>query len=431
MDGFEIDHTGPDFQLTQAPYSPYRPVKVIIVGAGIGGIAAAILLPAKVPNLEYVVFERNDTVGGTWAQNTYPGVRCDVPSHAYQLTFAPNPCWSEYYAPGHEIRQYYEQVVKDFGVEQHLRLGHEVLRAAWDDVRSLWEVLVQNLSTGEVFVETAEFFVSAQGRLNKPKLPYIPGLETEFKGHVCHTAEWDDSFDFRGKKIAIVGNGASGQQLLVNILPQVDHVDHYARSKQWILPTFSSGFLEARPDLPGAYVFTEQEKQRFAANPAAYLAFRRDLEKNLHNAYNGSIAGSAANEAARQKCVETMRKRLGGDEQWLQRLLPDYAVGCKRPTPSPGYLEALRSPQVTYVDVGISHASAIGLVDLDGHERPVDAIILATGFENGFLPLFPTIGKDGLDLAQHWSSDGPTGYPETYFGVMAPDMPNYFAVLQV
>ncbi|KAK4942326.1 hypothetical protein LTR10_017933 [Elasticomyces elasticus] len=418
------------FDLTQAPYSPYRAVKVVIVGAGIGGIVAAALPPAKVPNLQYVVFERNDIVGGTWAQNTYPGVRCDVPSHAYQLTFAPNPRWSEYYAPGHEIREYYKQVVKDFGIAQHLRLRHEVLRTACNEKLSCWETTVRNLVTGEVFVETAEFIVSAQGRLNLPKKPYIPGLGTEFKGHVCHTAEWDDSYDFNGKKIAIVGNGASGQQLLVNILPQVNHIDHYARSKQWILPTFSSGFLEAKPELPGAYIFTEQEKERFASNPAAYLDFRRGLERNLHDAYRGSIARTAENEAARQRCVDAMLKRLGGDEQWLKRLLPDYAVGCKRPTPSPGYLEALRGPKVTYVDTGISYANRSGLIDANGTERQVDAIILATGFENVFLPLFPTIGKGGLDLAKHWSEDGPAGYPETYFGIMAPDMPNYFAVLQ-
>ncbi|KAI1627239.1 cyclohexanone monooxygenase [Exophiala viscosa] len=432
VNDFEIDDAeqSSPFYMTQAPYDPHRAVKVIIVGAGIGGIAASCLLPAKVPNLEYVVFERNDTVGGTWALNTYPGVRCDVPSHVYQLTFAPNPRWSEYYAPGHEIREYYEKVVKDFGVGEHLRLRHEVLRAEWNEALSHWEVTVQDLVTGDVFVETAEFFISAQGRLNVPKKPYIPGLETEFEGHVCHTAEWDDSYNFSGKKIAIVGNGASGQQLLVNILPQVDHIDHYARSKQWILPTFSSGFLEAKADLPGAYVFTEREKERFASDPPAYLDFRRDLERSLHDAYHGSIAGTAENEAARQRCVDAMLKRLGGDDQWLKRLLPDYAVGCKRPTPSPGYLEALRGSQVTYIDSGISHATRTGLVAVDGKERSVDAIILATGFENGFLPLFPTIGKGGLDLAKHWSEDGPAGYPETYFGIMAPDMPNYFAVLQ-
>ena len=419
------------FHIRQRPYDPQPPVKVIIVGAGIGGIAASVLLPAKVPNLSYVVYERNETVSGTWTQNRYPGVRCDVPAHAYQFTFAPNPRWSEYYAPGAEIREYYEQIVAEYNVKEHLSLRHEVLRASWNDEIAQWEVKVRNLVTGEVFTDTAHFFVSAQGRLNKPKMPNIPGLLTGFKGHVCHTALWDDSYDFSEKKVAIIGNGASGQQILVNILQKVNHTDHYIRSKQWISPTFAGGLIPARADMPGGYRFTEQEKMDFAMNPTGYVEFRRSLEKNLHGIFKGTVAGSPQNEALRQRCLETMALRLDDDRDWLQRLLPDYAPGCKRTTPAPGYLEALKNPKVTYIDTPISHATSTALVDSAGNERAVDAIIVATGFENGFLPLFPTIGKNNIDLSQQWASNGPVGHPETYFGLMAPDMPNYFAVLQV
>lgn len=348
-----------------------------------------------------------------------------------ELTFAPNTQWSEYYAPGAEIRAYYERVTREYGVSEHLRLRHEVLRAVWSEATSRWEVEVENLETGEIHIETADFFVSAAGRLNVPRWPQIPGLDTEYKGRLCHTAAWDTRSDVAGKSVAIIGNGASGQQLMANILPRVARVDHYARSKQWILPTFTQNLIEATGELPGGYVFSQGEKNKFAEDREAYLEYRRNIEVNLHGDYRGYLAGTAQNQAMRQRCLDTMLRRLGGNEKWLERLIPDYAPGCKRLTPAPGYLEALMNPNVDYVETPISHATAEGLVTADGKERKVDVVVAATGFQNGFLPLFPTIGKKGIDLAQRWASDGPIGYPETYFGVMAPDMPNYFAVLQV
>lgn len=319
----------------------------------------------------------------------------------------------------------------EYKVREHLRLQHEVLRAEWSDELSQWIVQVQDLQTGTVFTEYAHFFVSAAGRLNVPKMPDIPGLETEFRGHVCHTATWDTQYDYRGKRVAIIGNGASGQQILSDMVGDVAHIDHYVRSKQWILPRFSDGFVSATAASPGGHKFSEAEKDLFSNDHKAYLAFRRDLEKNLHKGLKGFIVGSPENQAMREKCIDTMLTRLGGDEKWLKKLMPDYAPGCKRLTPSPGYLEAITDTQVEYIDTPISHATATGLVTTDGQIRPVDAIIAATGWKNGFLPLFPTIGKNGVDLGKRWASDGPIGYPETYFGVMAPDMPNYFAVLQV
>jgi cation diffusion facilitator CzcD-associated flavoprotein CzcO len=148
-----------------------------------------------------------------------------------ELTFAPNPRWSQYYTPGSEIREYYERVVDEYGVKEHLHLRHEVQRVEWSDGRSQWQVKIQNLDTSDVFTETAHFFVSAAGRLNVPKMPDIPGL-CDFQGHLCHTAAWDKDFDYQGKKLAIIGNGASGQQVLSNTVAGAAHIDHYVRSKQ-------------------------------------------------------------------------------------------------------------------------------------------------------------------------------------------------------
>lgn len=351
-----------------------------------------------------------------------------------ELTFAPHPRWSEYYSPGWEIREYYERLVKDYGVDEHLRLKHQVLSAKWSDDIHQWEVTIKDLATGDIFTDTSHFFVEAAGRLNVPNFPNIPGLETEYKGTLVHTSQWTEELteSLEGKRIAVIGNGASGQQFLVNTLDRPAHVDHYVRSRQWIVPAFSPNFIPATVDVLGAHVFTEQEKERFESDPSAYLEYRKSIEKNLHGRFEGSILGSEANDKTWQAFRAALWARLDGDKAWFERLVPDFASGCKRPTPSAGYIEAIRSSKVDYVDDSkITHATADGLVTEDGKERKADIVVAATGFKKGFLPLFPTVGKNGLDLSKHWATDGPIGYPKTYFGIMAPNVPNYFAVVQV
>ncbi|KAL6247988.1 hypothetical protein RBB50_005336 [Rhinocladiella similis] len=410
---------------------PERPVKVIIVGAGIGGIANAVLLSRKVNNLSYTVYDRNDKVGGTWAENRYPGVRCDVPSHVYQLTFAPNTDWTEYYSPGAEIQQYYQRVAEEYGVEPNLRLSHEVLSARWLTQEGEWAIEVKDLSSGIVFTDRANFFVSAPGRVNEPFYPDFKGLG-DFKGPVIHTARWDPSIDLRDKHVAVIGNGASGQQILPNILPEVAHIDHYVRSKTYVSPTFRQGLLEASQELPGGHIYSEEEKKSFREHPEKYLAYRKDLDKTHYGGVNNRFAtiGSEANQSLRESLLSTMLQRLKGDKEWLARLTPDYAPGCKRLTPAPGYLEAIIGPKVEFVDNNITRVTATGLETDDGNVRNVDVIILATGFRDGFYPRFPTIDEKGQDLSQDWRPGGKIGYPETYLGIMAPQMPNYFFVLQ-
>lgn len=270
--------------------------------------------------------------------------------------------------------------------------------------------------------------------MSRPKLPDITGLTETFTGTLVHTAAWDPSINLTGKRVAVIGNGSSGQQILPQVAPHAALVDHYVRSRVWITPTFQKNLVEATGDNPGAHQYTDAEKAGFAADPAAYLAYRRTIEANLHTKFQRNVLGSPENEALRAACIETMRQRLGGSQEWLDRLVPDFAPGCKRLTPAPGYLETIvkgeEDGKVTYVDTPIVSATATGLVTVDGVERPVDVIIAATGFFNGFVPHFPIVGRNGVDLRQDWSVDGDTGYPETYFGVMAPDMPNYFMVLQ-
>ncbi|KAM0549873.1 hypothetical protein ACHAPJ_009120 [Fusarium lateritium] len=369
--------------------------------------------------------------GGTWAANVYPGVRCDVPSHSYQLSCEPNTEWSEYYPKGAEILQYYEKVVAKHGLTQSFHLKHEVLKATWLLGEHQWEVVIKNLETGVIFSDRADFFVSSQGRISKPKTPDIPGLFDKFKGQVVHTARWPKDFVYKDKRVAVIGKGASGQQLIPNIINDVQHIDHYVRTKTWVTPTFAGDLLIATADAPGGPKYSEEERAKFRSNPEAYLKHRRGLDIKLHHRQGtGDILGSQTNYELRERIKKVMLERLDGDEEWLQKVIPDYAPGCKRLTPAPGYLEALKSSQVDYITNGISKIEQDGIVTEDGQLHPVDAIITATGFEDGFTTLFPVIGRYGVDLKEKWSRDGDIGYPETYLGVMAPGYPNYFTVLQ-
>ncbi|KAI0904110.1 FAD/NAD(P)-binding domain-containing protein [Ustulina deusta] len=425
------EHRGLCYFPKREPWNRHRPVKVIVIGAGIGGIASAVLISHKVRNATIQVYDRLPKVGGTWAANIYPGVRCDVPSHVYQLSFEPNLDWSEYYPKGAEIQQYYERIVAKHGLGDNICLQHEVLKAKWLPNESQWEVEVRNLLTGETIIDRAEFFINSQGRISEPRFPPIPGLRDTFKGEVIHTARWPKGFDHAGKRLAVIGNGASGQQLIPNIINDVAHIDHYVRSKTWVSPVFAADLFSAQAGQPGGPKYSEQERQKFRDDPAAYLEHRRKLEISFHQSHRGvDVIGSQANEELRKKITEVMLERLGGDHEWLARIIPDYAPGCKRLTPGPGYVESLKNPKLDYITEGISHVSETGVVTRDGKAHEVDAIITATGFNQGFTTLFPVIGKDGVDLREKWAPDGKIGYPETYLGVMAPGYPNYFSVLQ-
>ncbi|EXJ79131.1 hypothetical protein A1O3_08632 [Capronia epimyces CBS 606.96] len=413
------------------PYDAARSISVIIIGAGIGGIATSVLLQNKVPNLNYTVVEKNAGVGGTWWENRYPGVRCDVASHSYQLSFEPNPSWSEFYARGDEIRQYYEDVARKHRVYEHIKFRHEVTQAMWSAEDSQWHVQVRDLESGTVELAKANFLVSAAGRLNSAQLPAIEDLD-QFAGSVVHTAAWDASLDYKGKRVAVIGNGASGMQVIPNILADVEHLGHFARSRTWVSAYFRSNLLSAPADNPGGHQYTQEEVDRFTSDTKAHLAYRKALDATFHAGFQAYKAGSVENAAVRTELTALMSERIQHDPVLLEKLMPEYAPGCKRLTPAPGYLESLRNPKVNYVTDKIVRATPSGLVTADGKEHAVDVIIAATGFPDSFVPRFPVVGRSGVRLQDLWSPASKTGpgYPETYFGIMVPRFPNLFFVLQ-
>lgn len=322
-------------------------------------------------------------------------------------------------------------MARKHGVDKHLKLSTTVTRAAWIADKSQWQVDVFEKDTGSTYTVYADFLVSATGRLNNAKLPDIPGLE-RFSGPLMHTGHWDKSVLLEDKRIAVIGNGASGMQIVPALMPRVKHIVHFARTRNWVSPAFNNGLtaLAAKNGNPGGHEFSEDQRRAFEQDSAAYLEYRRGLDATFHRGLAAMYKDSEASAKLRAELTALMSERVDHDRELLARLIPEYAPICKRLTPAPGYLEALRNPQVDYVTEAISEVQEHSIITRDGESHEVDAIITATGFPDSSVPDFPVVGRDGRTIQEIWGKDGCVGYPRSYFGIMTPNFPNYFFVLQ-
>ncbi|KAK0724476.1 hypothetical protein B0H67DRAFT_656999 [Lasiosphaeris hirsuta] len=403
-----------------------RSLRVAVIGGGLAGILSGILLPAKVPSIKLNIYEKNSDFGGTWLENVYPGVRCDIPSHVYQSTFEPNPNWSDQFSPGAEIRDYWQGVAKKHDVYRFARFGHRVDAITWDESEGAWRVAMLDLGTSETKVEIADFVFTAIGRFNDWKLPEYPGIK-EYQGVLRHASHWDADFDPAGKKVAVIGNGASGIQLVANLQKTVAHLDHYARNKTWIAASWAGDerTLEPQP-------YTDEQKKVFATDPQAYLAFRKALEDKYWRRFSAFFRGSEQNVELRERFTQIMRERLARKPELLEHLVPDFSPNCRRLTPGPGYLEAITEDNVDYIRTPIARFTATGIVTADGVERAVDAVFCATGANVNMVTPF-SIQARGKDLRDLWDpqaagKDGAPGFPYTYLGLATPGFPNLFYI---
>jgi cation diffusion facilitator CzcD-associated flavoprotein CzcO len=411
-----------------------RELKVAVIGAGLAGINAGILLPAKIPGIKLTIFEKNTDVvsipnacdttisnhaqSGTWLENIYPGVRCDIPAHVYQSTFSPNTQWSEIFAKGAEIRDYWQAQAKKHGVYDYVKLRHRVDEAEWDDIQSKWRVKVHNLSTATSFTESFDFLITAIGRFNAWKLPDYPGLD-EYKGHLRHTSNWDPSFDPAGKNVAVIGNGASGIQVVPNLQPIAKHVTHFVRNPTWIATSWAG---DERTFEPQPY---PEEQRRSFKDPEIYLSFRKDIEDRYWRRFRAMVRDSPENAGIRELFIEVMKKRVAKKPELLDGLIPDFAPHCRRLTPGPGYLESLTEDNVKLVKTPIKRFTSTGIETVDGKNFEFDAILCATGANTDLVPPFPVKAR-GVDLSEAWKPEGKWGFPYTYMGVASPGFPNLF-----
>ncbi|KAK9418208.1 hypothetical protein SUNI508_08402 [Seiridium unicorne] len=422
------------YSVSDQPLGAAKHVRIVGIGAGASGINMIRTLRKNLTNYNFTVYEKNDGVGGTWHENRYPGCRCDVPSHNYQFSWRPNPAWSNFHSPAEEIRQYLCQICKDEDMMDSIKLGHQVAGAWWDETRGVWDLNIKDLSTGQGFHDQANFIVDGSGILNNWKWPDVPNLDT-FAGDLIHTARWPKGFDYTGKSVAVIGNGATGVQILPAMQPvtDVEKLYHFVRTPTWVTPprimaikTLGSPAKDmlSQIELDDKENFSDSQIAKFQSDPEFYKKFIKAVEKDINGAFAMVVNGSPVQAFATQKVAQYMTAMLGGDEKLCKALIPTFPLGTRRLTPAPGYLEAMRAPNVEVVTEGIARFVPEGIQLNSGEVIKLDVIVCATGFDNSFCPRFPIVGRGG-NVQDRIRAETPKGY----MSCALPGVPNYFTFL--
>jgi cation diffusion facilitator CzcD-associated flavoprotein CzcO len=381
--------------------APVRSPKVAIIGAGMSGLCMAITLH-RAGITDVTLYEKADSVGGTWRDNTYPGLSCDIPSRFYQFTFAPKSDWSHVFSPGAEIRDYFTEVARGCGVEEHIRFGTEVVRAEFAQGR--WRLCTSRGDTHEV-----DFLVSATGILHHPRYPAIEGLD-EFAGPVFHSARWDHSVGVRGKRVAVIGTGSTGVQIVCGLAGEAGRVELFQRSAQWILPLpnpaysgVTKALQRAVPALAGLTYRGYRDVFEFFAKALVKPGWRRRLVS-----------------AACRANLRTVR-----DPGLRRALTPDYQPMCKRLVVSSRFYRAIQRQDVELVTERIDRVVPQGIRTADGRVHELDVIALATGFDaHAFLRPMTLVGEYGRTLDEAWR-----GGPRAHLTVALPGFPNFFMLM--
>jgi cation diffusion facilitator CzcD-associated flavoprotein CzcO len=379
-------------------------VEHLVIGSGFAGLCAAIKLADDGEN-DYAVIEKADDVGGTWRDNTYPGACCDIPSQLYSLSFAPNREWSSSYSPQAEIQAYLQRVSEKYGVRDRIVFGAELEQAAWDDEAQLWRC---RTTRGEV---TARTLVTGVGGLSEPRLPDLEGLGS-FEGALFHSARWDHSVDLAGKRVAVIGTGASAVQIVPELQKVVGHLDVFQRTAPWVIPRNDRRY--SRP-----------ERAALRRVPALGRLYRT----GIYWAHEGYVPmftwqpklGKPAEKAALVNLHQGIK-----DPGLRAKLTPTFRLGCKRILRSNTYYPALAADNVDVTTDPILRVTGKAIVTSDGVEHPVDAIVVATGFWTTEPPIADRIaGRDGRLLADEWAAHGMSAYK----GTTVRGFPNLFMLV--
>jgi cation diffusion facilitator CzcD-associated flavoprotein CzcO len=384
-------------------FGPAGTPRVVVIGAGFGGIAAGVKL--KRAHIDtFTIYESSLGIGGTWWDNTYPGAEVDVGSQLYCFSFKPH-AWTRTHAKQPELQKYLEEAVDQFGLRPHLRLGVSVESAVWDERRHVWSV---RLDDGTV--DKCHVLISAVGFLNVPRYPGWPGLD-QFDGPKFHTARWEHQHDLTDKVVAVVGTGSSATQIVPAIQPIVQKVYVFQREPGWVLP---KGERDLTPD----------ERADFSKRwrrVRERLRLRWLLEKNV---WRGNIfrPGTKQNAAREAVCRRYIDKQFKDHPELRTAVTPTYPYPGKRPIFASTFYPALKKGNVELVPRAVASVTRSGLVDSEGVERPVDVIVLATGFQpTNYVARVRVVGRDGRTLQEHWA-----GEPRAFLGITVPGFPNFF-----
>ena len=377
--------------------------RVVVIGAGMAGILATIRL--KQAGIDDVtVYEKVDAPGGTWRENTYPGIACDVPAYLYSYSFAPNPEWSHAFAPGAEINEYLARVATEHDVDRHVRYGTAVTRLAWREGQCCWDVTLADGST-----DRAQVVIAATGVLHHPSMPAIEGLGT-FAGTCFHSARWDHSAQVEGARVGVVGTGSTAIQIVSALSEVVDELHLFQRTPQWIMPI-------TNPEV------AEEQKAHFREHPEKLSKIRAEISATFTGRLANLVIDAESPEAAavQEMCRENLESSVS-DPELRAKLTPDYRAACKRLLLSEDFYEAVQRPSVRLVTEGIGGVEPAGVRTVDGTMHELDVLVLATGFRvDRFVRPIEVVGRGGVALDDLWAQR-----PSAYLAVTVPDMPNLF-----
>ncbi|RZT39127.1 flavin-containing monooxygenase [Cupriavidus agavae] len=409
----------PAFRIDQADaYRVPAGFHVVVIGAGVAGLCASIRLQGA--GIPHTVIEKNGEVGGTWYENRYPGAGVDTPNHIYSYSFA-RADWSRYFALREEIQAYFVEVSHRFNVRRHIRFHTSVESAVYDERAMRWAVRVTEAG-GKSEVIAANVVISAVGLLNVPKMPAIPGLDT-FDGPCFHSARWPEGLDVRGKRVAVIGNGASAMQIVPAIAPLVASITVFQRSRQWAAP-----FERFQKPVP--------EAARFLLREVPYYQpwYRQRLAWIFNDRIHASLqvdpqwahpqrSINHRNDKHREFFVDYVRKELGERQDLLQDVLPDYPPFGKRMLMDNGWFRTATRDNVRIVNTGIGKVDGNAVVTADGTRHEVDILVVCTGFDAvNLLSSFRLVGRGGRNVRDHWDAHG----AQAYLGVATPGFPNFF-----
>jgi cation diffusion facilitator CzcD-associated flavoprotein CzcO len=382
------------------PHAAARHLRFAVIGAGMAGILSAIKLQ-EAGVTDFTVYEKGDRVGGTWRENTYPGLSCDVPSHLYSYSFAPSADWSHQYSPGREIQGYFERVARDHDVDRFLRSGDEVTSCEFRDGR--W-----HLTTASGHHDSVDVVIAATGVLHHPNLPDIDGLDS-FAGAWFHSARWDHSVPLEGARVGVVGTGSTAVQMVSALVSRVAHLTLFQRTAQWVVQLENPAYSEG-------------ERAAFQDNPAQ-LAGERDRLLQLFDLFADAIvdAGSPGMHMIAEACRANLENNVH-DPELRERLRPNYQAACKRLIMSPDFYDAIQQPNAELVSAAIERVEPAGVRTVDGALHELDVLVLATGFKtHAFMRPMSVVGREGLTLDEVWAKRA-----NAYLSISLPGFPNFF-----
>jgi cation diffusion facilitator CzcD-associated flavoprotein CzcO len=392
---------------------PYKmgtqPLKALIIGAGFAGIAAAIKLREAGID-DFIIAEKTGGLSGTWYDNVYPGAACDVPSHLYSYSFAPNPNWSRRFSPSGEIREYVEDVVNRTDLEKHIRPNTEILSAKFNVATALWHAKTKATETKKSEIIIARFLIASVAILGTPKLPDIDGMK-DFKGAQFHSARWDKNVNIKGKSVAVIGSAASTIQIAPALAKIGAKISIFQRTPNWIIPRMDRAYSGIEKSIFARLPFTMKLTRLAIYLYLDFMFYRVFKSRGWINKYLTSTANR-------------LRTRKIKDPELRRKLTPDYPIGCKRVLLSDDYYDTINMDNVELITDGINRITKDGVMLTNGREVEADIIAYATGFQaTEFLPHLELTGVGGAKLA-NWRQN-----PKAHKGLVIPDMPNAFFLL--